>query len=223
MKRKLLVLTLTGMLMITAGSLTAFAEGGRDGGGLKPNLVPVPGLPGPAGIDVWTNHGDGAVLVPGQTVDVFFRTRQDAYVVLVNIDTRGRARLLFPERGHDDGFVRGGWTVAVPGPGARYRLQVTGPFGTERIVAFASDVPLVDHWRSLVDGGYHRTSIRKPRLSLRGAVEANLGGTVEVAARGRYDTQLRRTPVRDRAPVCGTRLVSDETWFEVGRRWRRHY
>lgn len=237
MKRKLLVLTLTGLMMSTLGSLSAFAGHGSNrgtAGGLKPNLAPVPKVVArPNQVEVWTNWGDGAILRPGQTVDVFFRTRRSAYVTVVNIDTRGRARLLFPTRPHDDGFVRGGATVAIPERGARYRLQVTGPRGVERIVAFASDMPLVDHWRELIDQeihqtGVYRTSRRRPLGAMKVALQATLaGGSVELAGRGQLQPQLVETPIDPGYDFYRrNEIFSDETWFEVGRRgrrgWRRH-
>ncbi len=236
MKRKLLVLTLTGLMMSTLGSLSAFAGHGSNrgtAGGLKPNLAPVPKVVArPNQVDVWTNWGDGAVLSPGQTVDVFFRTRRSAYVVVVNIDTRGRARLLFPTRPYDDGFVSGRHTVAIPERGARYRLQVTGPRGVERIVAFASDMPLVDLWPELIDqeiyqSGVYRTSRRSPlRAAKVGLRISAAGSSVELAGRGALQPQLLETPIEPGYDIYRNNIFSAETWFEVGRRgrrgWRRH-
>jgi hypothetical protein len=221
MKRKLLVLTLTGLMMSTFGS--AFAQ---NRGRVKPNLAPVPKvIARPNQIDIWTNWGNGALLRPGQAVDVFFETRRSAYVAVVNIDTKGRARLLFPTRRFDDGFVRGGHIVAIPERGAPYRLQVTGPRGVERIVAFASDVPIVDHWQELVDQeiyqtGVYRTSRRRPLGAMKVALKAELeGSSAEFAGRGTVQPQLVEVPVGP--GYCGTSIFSAETWFEVGRREKR--
>jgi len=229
MKRKLLTLTLSAMLLAAAGTLTAFADP-RDGvDGIQPNLVPVPrGGHNNLKIDVWTRQGEGAVLYPGQSVDVFFRTKRDAYVVVVNIDTRGRARLLFPTRRYDDGFVRGRRTVAIPGPHARYRLQVTGPAGVERIVAFASNEPLVWRWRQLIDDdGYYQSGVldEVKRRSSWGA-SAGLSTNdfeVHLAKRGGTQPNLVKAPIHPRVRrVYRPRVWSDETWFEVARRhW--HY
>jgi hypothetical protein len=218
------------MLLTAAGTLTAFADP-RDGvDGIEPNLVPVPrGGHSNQKIDVWTRQGEGAVLYPGQSVDVLFRTKRDAYVVVVNIDTRGRARLLFPTRPHDDGFVRGRRTVAIPGPHARYRLEVTGPAGVERIVAFASKEPLVWRWRQLIDDdGYYHSGVLD-EVKRRSGYSWNASATlatedfqVQLARRGGTKPNLVKAPIRPRVRrVYRSRIWSDETWFEVARRhWR---
>jgi len=226
MKRKLLILTLTAMLLSVGGALTAFAGHNRttrdNGIGIKPNLMPVPKkvYKNPK-VEVWTRQGEGAVLSPGQSVDVFFRTKRDAYVVVVNIDTRGRARKLFPTGRRDDGFVRGRQTVAIPRRGAPYRLQVTGPAGTERIIAFASDEPLAWRWQELIDDDLYdqsRLHHRRDR-SLSWGAEATFStrnAQVRLAGRGGSAPNVVRTPIRPQLePVYRPRVFRDETWFSV--------
>lgn len=230
MKRKTSLLSL-----LTAASLLAAAAGiasaddraaGRNE--LKPNLVRVPTdvVKAPA-VDVWTSAGEGGVLFPGQNVNVYFQSRRDAYVTVVDIDTRGRATVLFPETPYDDGFVYGGRTVALPGRHARYRLQVTGPAGTERIVAFASDRPIGDRWRELVarDVRYDGRDLGLGEV-IRGSdvvwhASATVGD-VRIQAGGGTAPQVVRTPIR-RVPDWDLRVVRSETWFQVGipGRWHR--
>src|SRR5215470_13540250 len=69
-------------------------------------------------VDVWNQGGTGVAVHPGQRMKVSFRTHEDAYVVLIDIDTRGRANLLFPDNRFDDGFVQAGQTVTLPGRNA---------------------------------------------------------------------------------------------------------
>lgn len=211
--------------LTTAGPALARTDRGEGGAGaLKPQLVRVPtDVVSRGAVSVWTSDGDGARLFPGETVNVFFRTRRDAFVTVVDIDTRGRAHLLFP-RGRDDGFVRAGRTVAIPERGARYRLEVTGPMGTERIIAFASDEPIGRNWRNLIaDAGYDYEDRFGRHLDRDGAwgvaASGKLGDVrVEVAA-GR--PLLVETPIE--VPYCGSPIFRDETWFEVVRPGRgRH-
>lgn len=124
--------------------------------------VPIPDLPpwpGPAPvsgrplrIDVWIRDGGDGVFFPGESVVVCFRTNRDAFVLLYDIDTEGRAHRLYPRTRRDTEFVEGGVTYSVPGRGAGYRLMVSGPPGVETIVATASDLPLSDRWDSCWDG-----------------------------------------------------------------------
>src|SRR3989441_11231570 len=48
-----------------------------------------------ARIEVWTNRGDDPY-GSGQSVRVYFRADQDAYVTILRVDTDGRVRVLFP-------------------------------------------------------------------------------------------------------------------------------
>ena len=54
-----------------------------------PELRPVP-VPGhrELNVDVWTDAGRGAVVHPGERVNVYFRTTRDAYVALYDVDLR---------------------------------------------------------------------------------------------------------------------------------------
>ena len=151
-------------------------------------------------VRVWTEPGEGSLVLPGENVSVRFRTDDDAYVVVYVIDTRGRVRVLFPENPYDDGFVRGGNVVRLPGRGAGYRLMVSGPAGVERIVAMASDRPLVGRWQRFADvDAIRQDGLLGPRL-VKAPVKPNL------------------IPV----PIDRDGVARDETWLRVGRSARRY-
>ena len=153
-------------------------------------------------VRVWTEPGEGALVFPGEDVRVRFRVDEDAYVVVYDMDTSGRMRLLFPESPYDDGFVRGGRVVSLPGRHAGYRLMVTGPAGVERIVALASDRPLVGQWR---------------RIAQEGAFETGY----EPASGASRFVKTPVTPKLVPVPVGYGEFARDETWFRVGRSGRR--
>lgn len=220
MRRKLWISTLTLALMpLLAGAGLAQNRGER----LQPKLVPVPDHRFEPEVRVWTDVGEGRTAFLGESVRVFFRTDRDAYVVVANIDTRGRARILFPARGWDDGFVRGGRTVAIPDRRANYKLQVQGPPGVERIVAFVSDEPLVHRWRSLLDEDLHgdafpgKPRIFRPGAHVSGAYVSDGGVEISFTAGTRGEVRPKLVPV----PVDDCLVFRDETWFRVERRgWR---
>src|SRR5262245_37742486 len=166
-------------------------------------------------VDVWNQRGTGASFHPGQKMKVSFRTHEDAYVVLIDIDTRGRASLLFPDNRFDDGFVRAGRTVNLPGRNAGYKLQVTGPAGVERIIAFASDEPLADHWQDLIDNDVADLGWSQPRYtSWNAGLSVNTGNVRGmVTANGVERSQV--SPQLVRVPDGPQFLGRDETWFRV--------
>jgi hypothetical protein len=151
-------------------------------------------------VRVWTEPGEGALVFPGEDVKVRFRVDEDAYVVVYDVDTMGRVRVLFPEDPYDDGFVRGGQVVRLPGRGAGYRLLVSGPAGVERIVALASDRSLMGRWQRFADSDVIRLD-------------------------GSLSPRLVKTPVKPNlipVPVGRGGVARDETWLRVGRTGRRY-
>lgn len=89
----------------------------------------------PLSIEVWTDREDYYI---GGKIKVFFRTNQDAYVALYDIDTDGYLHLLFPYNGNDRRFVQGGVTYRIPDKYDDYSLWVEGPPGIEYVQAVAS-------------------------------------------------------------------------------------
>lgn len=98
-------------------------------------------------------HGDGA--------DVYFQTDDDAYVMIVRIDTDGRLQILSPSHRDDYQLARGGRTYHVPGytrgsfrvdddPGMGYVFAVASwePFDFDRV-----------HWSYY--GGTYRYASRR--------------------------------------------------------------
>jgi len=176
-----------------------------------PNLRPVPVTPrGGLDVDVWTDAGGGAAVHPGEVVNVYFRTTRSAYVAIYDVDTAGRESLLFPRRG-ESGWVEAGRTVALPGRFAGYELRVTGPAGVERLVALASDQPVVDRRGDYCLSPHGLDAA----LGMRGPVD---GGVVLAPARFDRNAKpnLVRVPVR---PQPQPLLARAETWFLVETRW----
>ena len=180
-------------------------------------------------VDVWTQRGAGgrqagagAFFHPGERMKVSFRPHVDAYVVVIDIDTRGRANLLFPDNRYDDGFVQAGQTVNLPGRNAGYKLQVSGPAGVERIVAFSSDEPLADHWQDLINDDVADLGWSQPRTftNWSASLSANTGNvrgnvTANSVQRNNLEPRLVRVP-------DGPQFLSrDETWFRVVRGYDR--
>jgi hypothetical protein len=128
------------------------------------SIVPTPKkvyhYPSGLDIEVWLNKGEGAVYHPGDDIRVYFRTNQDAYVMVYNIDTRGYVNLLYPYDQEDDFYVEGGRTYRVPDSWDEYDLTVDGPNGWEYVVAVASpyrfDLPNWPSYYGRGGGDYYR-------------------------------------------------------------------
>ncbi|HYK10870.1 MAG TPA: DUF4384 domain-containing protein [Gemmatimonadales bacterium] len=101
-------------------------------------------------IRVWLNDDN---YQPGDRATVKFKVSDDGYVVVLQADTRGHLRVLFPLDPNADNFVKGGKTFEVRARGDRDAFQVDDYSGTGTVFAAVSPQPftfssyvLGDHW-----------------------------------------------------------------------------
>src|SRR2546428_14872 len=113
-----------------------------------------------ARIEVWTNRGDDPY-GSGQSVRVYFRADQDAYVTILRVDTDGRVRVLFPREPWEDNFARSGRDYEVLNGSDRAAFYIDDYPGEGYVFAVTAADPFVydaiesgDHWdyRVIADG-----------------------------------------------------------------------
>lgn len=76
---------------------------------------------------------------PGDELVITYRADKDCYVTLMNIGTSGRIVRLWPnEYSGQDNFIRADSPRQFPGPGDTFKYRISGPSGTERIIAYAT-------------------------------------------------------------------------------------
>jgi hypothetical protein len=97
---------------------------------------------GEGGVTIRMHLPEGSVLNPGEEVAFRFQTREDAYVIVFNIDTQGYVHLLHPEG--NPAMSAGRRTYDVP-EGRNSSLLVSGETGVEFVFALTiPDLALVD-------------------------------------------------------------------------------
>jgi hypothetical protein len=98
------------------------------------------------GVDVWLDRdptGEGAPSYQvGEEVRISVRPAEDSYVYVFDVKPNGEITQIFPNRFDDDNFVRGGSTVTLPPPRARYVFNIAPPRGLSKVIAVASRSPL---------------------------------------------------------------------------------
>jgi hypothetical protein len=165
-----------------------------------PNRI-VPGPKGePLEIELWADRDNEDTYYEGEKITLNFRTNQDAYVALYNIDSRGHVFLLHPERPGEARFVRGGVTYELPDRRDDYDLWVTGPQGVEFVQAVASTRPfeLPDNWPS-----YYR-GMRAPSRSYSSPVQVDDENIEEFI----YDLNSRLIPIKRYPDECAEDLFT---------------
>jgi hypothetical protein len=110
---------------------------------LLPNYESVPGVTKarPITLQVTSQSGDGETYVEGQKVSYFFSANQDAYILLVYEDAQRNLVQILPNRYSGPGFYKAGKFFKIPDDKDEFEFEITPPFGTERLWAFAASRP----------------------------------------------------------------------------------
>jgi len=136
-------------------------------------------------VRIWLSE-DGDFMY-GDRARAFIQTREDGYVVVLQVDTEGRVRPLFPLQPGDDHYVRAGKKVEIRGHGGREAFVVDDTTGKGTVIAaFATsafgftDFERNAHWdyRALTDS----TAIHDPEAALMDVVNR-----MQPAERFQYD------------------------------------
>lgn len=91
---------------------------------------------------VWPDRGMDGIYYPGENINVNVEVTRDAFLILYNIDTRGRLNILFPASPWEDNFVEARDVISFPRGWDEYDWTIEGPAGTEYIQAIASEIPI---------------------------------------------------------------------------------
>ncbi len=203
-----------GTIWLAAFCLALFASGpvaagpNRDariapGGCVRPDLD--------LEVYVWPDRGIDAVYHPGDPIRIFFEVTRDCYVVLYDIDTRGRLHILFPFDPWQDNFVRAGQVYELPGDWDDFQLTVDGPPGTEYVQVIASPYLFqLPDWPIYINSpGHYPATCPDPDFSDFRAGDDRIT----------YIHRINRKLSRHRWEWCATDLAR----FYVRRRPVRHY
>ena len=133
--------------------------------------------------------------VPGDRATVEVRTRDDAYLLVLHVDTDGNLRVLFPLDPKDVDFVRGGRKYEARGRGGRESFTIDSRTGQGTVYAAASPDPFKfddfvvgDHW------DYH--ALAPQRLSAQ--PESDLNDLVRRMSQVDFDYDILTYDVFDR-------------------------
>ena len=104
----------------------------------------------PLTVKIWTaekNYHDG------EYITIYMEGNRDFYARIVNISSNGKVIQLLPNGYRQTIHFQGGKRYQIPGPGDRFELKVTPPYGQERIVVYASETPMGDIPMKSLGGG----------------------------------------------------------------------
>ncbi len=90
-------------------------------------------------VSVWTKK---KIYKKNEPIHIYIQGNRDFYARIVNIDLHGNIIQLLPNDYRQINFFKGGQTYSIPDAGDRFDLKVSPPFGKDKIVVYASEVPL---------------------------------------------------------------------------------
>lgn len=95
----------------------------------------------PLTVRVWTSQKEYR---EGDHIVIYMQGNRDFYARIVDITSNGDIIQLLPNAYRQQDRFEAGQIYEIPGEGDRFDLNVTPPFGEDRIVVYASEVPLGD-------------------------------------------------------------------------------
>jgi hypothetical protein len=126
----------------------------------EPLQEPIMNKDAPLTVKVWT---DKKHYNTGDCITIFVQGNRDFYARIVDITTGGDIIQLLPNDFRAVNFFKSGIVYKIPDKGDHFNLNVTPPYGEDRIVVYASEVPL---------GEISMDSIGQGLKRYRGTVEA---------------------------------------------------
>jgi hypothetical protein len=93
----------------------------------------------PLTVRVWTSKKEYR---EGEHIIVYMQGNRDFYARIVDITSNGDIIQLLPNDYRQQDRFAAGQIYQIPGEGDHFDLKVTPPFGEDRIVVYASEVPL---------------------------------------------------------------------------------
>lgn len=103
------------------------------------NEPALPGSAAPLTVKVWSSQDRYR---DGEKIEIFLQGNRDFYARVVDINERGEIVQLLPNEFRDNSHFQGGKRYRIPDQGDAFELTVSPPYGRDRIVVYASEVPL---------------------------------------------------------------------------------
>ena len=132
----------------------------------------------PLTVEVWT---DKRKYSEGEHVKIFFKGNKNFYGKIVKVGVKGKVLQLLPNNYRQISFFKRGKVYTIPDEGDRFNLEVHSPFGEERIIVYASDLPLsLRNMKTVAKGIYaYRGKESSLGKSVRKSISIPEGGTTE--------------------------------------------
>ncbi len=108
-------------------------------------------------VSAWVDRADKTYRV-GDTLTLFVKVNQDAYIHVIDVGTSGKVTIVFPNEHQTDNRVRAYQVVQIPARDAGFRFRVGGAAGAEllKIIATNSPEPLFAQQQAVAVGPFRQ-------------------------------------------------------------------
>lgn len=135
---------------------------GHAGSGIQlESEASLPSPSAPLTVKIWSPK---KVYREGEKIEIYLKGNRDFYARLVNINEHGDIIQLLPNDYRRSSYFKEGVTYTIPDSNDRFELTVSPPFGTDKVVVYASEVPLGEVEMSSIGQGL--SSIKGDQKSL---------------------------------------------------------
>ena len=142
------------MWILEAVTLTAVLASGLESGAMEAGAQEVPGP------QIWLDRGVDPVLEPGDRVRLYYRTDTDAYLAILQIDTDGTTRMLYPRSPTENHYARADRDYRLLFPRSAYWNVDDRPgVGYFFVVTSPTPFDLSDFRYSHYDGGWDLSAV----------------------------------------------------------------
>lgn len=93
----------------------------------------------PLTVKVWTSKKQ---YKDGESIEIYVQGNRDFYARILDISSSGHIIQLLPNDYRKINFFKAGKVYKIPDKGDHFDLKVIAPYGEDRIVVYASEVPL---------------------------------------------------------------------------------
>lgn len=173
----------------------------------------------PLEVRVWTQS---QTFVEGEEMVIRIRGNHDFYGRLVYRDVEGNVLQILPNAYRADAVFKADTDYVVPGPGDKFRLRVSAPFGDESVTLMASTRPLGDistkeasNGLLIADGGLDQIATKTRALKLEPvdvAVSAQSAGAVSAQSMGSVPGQaVTAVPAQAAKAASGADFI-EQSW-----------
>ena len=94
---------------------------------------------GPLTVKIWSSKKE---YKKGEKIEIFVQGNRDFYARIVDINSQGDIVQLLPNGYRTSSLFSGGKIYKIPDAGDQFDLTVSPPFGKDKVVVYASEVPL---------------------------------------------------------------------------------